>query len=428
MGVDNVLAIGGAASGSVLLIVLGLAISVPIIVWGSHLVIRLVDRYPSVILLGGAVLAWTAYSMIVREPLLAAWFADHPATKLVAAILVFSISLAPWCTARLADERKPLVVLLPALLVWLLAFEVAASVWKIEVRYLAADETGEYLFQAPAGWAGCRWPLPSCGCASRSRCAAADRCAASRAAARLQRQAEWQPRLVGPVPVAVFLLHQHLEHAPRHLGMLVQPVEHEAGIDQAADDVGQRMQPLDVGGVRKTGRWIGVVPVIDQDQRLSPEIGHEVSRPAVGEPGIIVEDIGRGMGVGVIEPAARLQERGDDRGPAPDVGQPAGDAPGREYQVERLRFGDGRRRIVEIGQHEARRSGEAELDRQLARRLDGGRREIEADDEAPRCASFSVSTPKWHCRCSTRRPLTSPSSASSIGWSLPRPARNDARS
>ena len=153
MGVDNVLAIGGAAIGSVLLIMLGLAISVPIIVWGSHLVIRLVDRFPSIVLLGGAVLGWTAYSMIVREPLLAAWFADHPATKLVAAILVFSISLAPWCTARLADERKPLVVLLPALLVWLLAFEVASSVWKIEVRYLQADDTGEYLFQA-ARWLG----------------------------------------------------------------------------------------------------------------------------------------------------------------------------------------------------------------------------------------------------------------------------------
>jgi YjbE family integral membrane protein len=153
MGVDNVLAIGGAATGSVLLIVLGLAISVPIIVWGSHLVIRLVDRFPSIVLLGGAVLGWTAYSMIVREPLLASWFADHPATKLVAVILVFSISLAPWCTARLADERKPLVVLLPALLVWLLAFEVAASVWKIEVRYLQADDIGEYLFQA-ARWLG----------------------------------------------------------------------------------------------------------------------------------------------------------------------------------------------------------------------------------------------------------------------------------
>jgi YjbE family integral membrane protein len=153
MGVDNVLAIGGAAGGSVLLIVLGLAISVPIIIWGSQLVIRLVDRFPSVVLLGGAVLAWTGYSMVVREPLLAAWFAGHPATKLVAAILIFAISLAPWFTARLSDQAKPLVGLLPALLVWLLAFEVAASVWKFNVDYLLATRSGEYILEA-VRWLG----------------------------------------------------------------------------------------------------------------------------------------------------------------------------------------------------------------------------------------------------------------------------------
>ena len=151
MGVDNVLAIGGAASGSIVLIMLGLAISVPIIVWGSHLVIRLVDRYPSVILLGGAVLAWTGYTMIVREPLLAAWFAGHPATKFIAAILIFSISLAPWYSARLSEPMKPLVVLAPAMLVWMLAFEVAASHWQLQVDYLLADAFGEYLFE------GLRW-------------------------------------------------------------------------------------------------------------------------------------------------------------------------------------------------------------------------------------------------------------------------------
>ncbi len=153
MGIDNVLGIGGVAAGSVLLIVLGLAISVPIIVWGSHLVIRLVDRFPSIILLGGAVLGWTAYSMIVREPLLAPWLADHTAAKLVIAILVFSIALAPWYSARLSEDRKPLIVLLPALLVWLLGFEVAAGLWNIEVRYLRLAQTGEYLFQA-ARWLG----------------------------------------------------------------------------------------------------------------------------------------------------------------------------------------------------------------------------------------------------------------------------------
>ena len=153
MGIDNVLAIGGAATGSVLLIMLGLAISVPIIVWGSQLVIRLVDRFPSVVLLGGAVLAWTAYSMVVREPLLATWFSGHAATKLVAAILIFSISLAPWYAARLSEQARPLVVLLPAMLIWLLAVEVAASTWKLQVDYLLATETGGYLLET-GRWLG----------------------------------------------------------------------------------------------------------------------------------------------------------------------------------------------------------------------------------------------------------------------------------
>lgn len=151
MGVDNVLAIGGAAHGSIVLIVLGLAISVPIIVWGSQLVIKLVDRYPSVILLGGTVLAYTGYSMIVREPMLVNWFEAHQATKFIVAVLIFAISLAPWYTARLSEQMKPLVVLLPAMLVWMLAFEVAASVWKVQVDYLASTTNGEYLLE------GLRW-------------------------------------------------------------------------------------------------------------------------------------------------------------------------------------------------------------------------------------------------------------------------------
>jgi YjbE family integral membrane protein len=148
MGIDNVLGIGGAAQGSVLLIVLGLVISVPIIVWGSHLVIRLVDRFPSVILLGGAVLAWTAYTMIVREPLLVAWFEAHAPGKPLVAILVFSISLAPWYTERLSETSKPLVALLPAMLVWMLAVEVAGSYLKVQIDYLLTSETGGYALEA----------------------------------------------------------------------------------------------------------------------------------------------------------------------------------------------------------------------------------------------------------------------------------------
>jgi len=151
MGIDNVLAIGGASHGSILLILIGLAISVPIIVWGSQLVIKLVDRYPSVILVGGAVLCWTAYGMIVREPMLLSWFEAHPAAKLILAVLAFSIALAPWYNERLSDQMKPLTLLLPTVLIWMLAFEVAGTVWKVQADYLMATTQGEYLME------GVRW-------------------------------------------------------------------------------------------------------------------------------------------------------------------------------------------------------------------------------------------------------------------------------
>jgi len=75
MGVDNVLAVAGAAHGSFLLVVLGLLISIPIVVWGSSLVLRLMARFPAVIYVGAGVLALTAGKMIVREPLVKEFFA-----------------------------------------------------------------------------------------------------------------------------------------------------------------------------------------------------------------------------------------------------------------------------------------------------------------------------------------------------------------
>jgi len=68
MGLDNVLAVAGAAHGSYLLVVLGLLISVPIVVWGSTLMLRLVERQPLIVYVGAGVLAWTAAKMITTEP------------------------------------------------------------------------------------------------------------------------------------------------------------------------------------------------------------------------------------------------------------------------------------------------------------------------------------------------------------------------
>jgi YjbE family integral membrane protein len=67
MGLDNVLGVAGAAQGSVVLVVLGLAISVPIVVWGSTLILKCIERVPALLYAGGAVLAWTAAQMIVSE-------------------------------------------------------------------------------------------------------------------------------------------------------------------------------------------------------------------------------------------------------------------------------------------------------------------------------------------------------------------------
>ena len=70
MGIDNVLGVAGAAHGSFDLVVIGLLVSVPIVVFGSTMVLKLVERFPIIINLGAAVLAFTAARMIVSEPLL----------------------------------------------------------------------------------------------------------------------------------------------------------------------------------------------------------------------------------------------------------------------------------------------------------------------------------------------------------------------
>ena len=70
MGVDNVLGVAGAAHGAWDLVILGLLISVPIVVFGSSVVLKLVERFPIIIKLGAGVLAFTAAKMIVGEPLL----------------------------------------------------------------------------------------------------------------------------------------------------------------------------------------------------------------------------------------------------------------------------------------------------------------------------------------------------------------------
>ncbi|WP_426664285.1 TerC family protein [Rhodanobacter aciditrophus] len=101
MGLDNVLAIAGAARGEMLLVVLGLLISVPLVVWGSTLILKLVERFPVIVYLGAGAIAWTAGRMIAHDHLLHGWFDPHAwAGYLLDAVLVAGVCGGSWWMRR----------------------------------------------------------------------------------------------------------------------------------------------------------------------------------------------------------------------------------------------------------------------------------------------------------------------------------------
>jgi YjbE family integral membrane protein len=87
MGIDNVLAVAGAAHGSYVLVVLGLVISVPIVVWGSTLILKYTEKYPSIIFIGAGVLAFTASKMMLAEPFFAPYLAGNEWINYVAYVV-----------------------------------------------------------------------------------------------------------------------------------------------------------------------------------------------------------------------------------------------------------------------------------------------------------------------------------------------------
>jgi YjbE family integral membrane protein len=113
MGVDNVLGVAGAAHGSFDLVVIGLLISVPIVVFGSTVVLKLVERFPVIIQVGSAVLAFTAAKMVVSEPLLASVFGSaaqpHEMVQTAARwstyiVAVVGVLVAGWWSSRKAAK------------------------------------------------------------------------------------------------------------------------------------------------------------------------------------------------------------------------------------------------------------------------------------------------------------------------------------
>src|SRR6476661_6528267 len=122
MGVDNVLAVGGAAHGSLLLVTIGLAVSIPIVIWGSTLVLKWVERYPAILWLGAAVLGWTGAKMIASEPLVAAVLSDQRGLRaLLYAVIVGGLVAVPVSRQLHAQQRFEIALLL-GIIVWLTGF------------------------------------------------------------------------------------------------------------------------------------------------------------------------------------------------------------------------------------------------------------------------------------------------------------------
>jgi YjbE family integral membrane protein len=112
MGVDNVLGVAGAAHGSFDLVVIGLLISIPIVVFGSTMVLKLVDRFPAIMYIGAGVLAFTAAKMITGEPLLDAVFDPpeliHTAARWTTyAVAVAGVLAAGWWATRRHAAQGP---------------------------------------------------------------------------------------------------------------------------------------------------------------------------------------------------------------------------------------------------------------------------------------------------------------------------------
>ena len=77
MSLDNVIGVAAAAKGDNVLLMLGLAISIPLIIFGSTIILKLMDRYPVIITGGAALLGWVAGEMLITDPILVDWIAAN---------------------------------------------------------------------------------------------------------------------------------------------------------------------------------------------------------------------------------------------------------------------------------------------------------------------------------------------------------------
>jgi YjbE family integral membrane protein len=105
MSLDNVIAIAGAAKDDIGLVIFGLIVSVPIIVWGSQMVMKIMDRYPVTIAIGAGLLGWIAGDMAVTDVVTKEWVSTQ--AKYLQWIAPASVALLVIAVGKLLAARKP---------------------------------------------------------------------------------------------------------------------------------------------------------------------------------------------------------------------------------------------------------------------------------------------------------------------------------
>lgn len=113
MSLDNVIAVAGAAHGSLVLLLFGLAVSIPLIVWSSQLILHWMERFPSIVLLGAALLGYVAGQMIFSDPGVLSLLPPLPAWSAkvaggLGAVLV--VVLGRWLEQRILARQDVTIV------------------------------------------------------------------------------------------------------------------------------------------------------------------------------------------------------------------------------------------------------------------------------------------------------------------------------
>ena len=109
MSLDNVIAVAAAAGGSLTLLIIGLAISIPLVIFGATLLVHLMEKYPIIITIGAALIGFVAGEMGWEDKAIAAWTSPYPESmKYVAAVLgaAFVVGLGQWIARRKAREAS----------------------------------------------------------------------------------------------------------------------------------------------------------------------------------------------------------------------------------------------------------------------------------------------------------------------------------